>query len=174
VNTSIFSTFLNIIRFKGQASDLPYNINFLIISGILSIMTSAALVVSTELIKNPVSYSAAQLVAYCVFYFLILKAHKVSNRIVQSLTAIFGVNTIFQCLTFILALKLGIIIFSLVLTAWNFAVQVFIVKDTLGSTAGKAVFICLGLQIISSIALIFLFPESVDAMRSALQQGAAQ
>jgi len=169
VNTSIFSTFLDIIRFKGQASDLPHNINFLIITAILSIMTSVALVMTTELIKNPVSYSAVQLLSYGAFYFLILKAHKVSNRIVQSCTAIFGINTLFQCLTFLLVIKLGIVVFLIVLKVWNFAVQVFIVKETLNSSTGKAVFICFGLQLISNFILVFLFPADVEAIRSALQ-----
>jgi len=170
VNTSVLSTFIDIIRFKGQASSLPHGFNILTISAILSVLTATALISGANVIKSPVTYSLVQMLSFAALYWLVLKAHKVDSRFIQSCTAIFGVNTIFQCLIYVLSAKLGIVEFSLLFTIWNIASQVYIVKGTLESSVGKSLFLWLGLQIVSSVALLLLFPGMSDAMVEILQK----
>ncbi len=172
MNSSFFKTVLDILFLKGKPSDLPYSTGLLLASAVLSILTAASLVVSTKLITNPVGYCAVQLIAFAAFYFLILNAHKVGERFVQSCTAIFAINTLFQCLTYVLSLQMGIAVLSVVFTIWNLSAQIYILKETLEVNVIKAILLCLSIQIVSSIVLLFVFPETIEAMRSAMQQTA--
>lgn len=171
MSNNFFPTLIDILRFKGKPSSLPYSVNTLLATIVLAILTAAA-IKGANFVKNPIAFNAVFVFVQAGLYYLILRAHNMSNRFVQCATAIFSATTFFQVISYLLSFAAlhGLI---LLLTIWSITVSVYITKVTLESSIGKAIFICVGIQICAGVALHMAFPETFENIKELMLQNQA-
>ena len=170
---SIIRILLQIIIFKAKPSDVPFNINATTIAFACAWLIQLWAASLQPEFPNPVFFTFIQIVIYGAMISFFLKINKKQARIYQSLLAIFGTLTIISVFIFI-STNIGLTTLFIYFAIWRFSVQVYILKHSLETGFGQALFMIITIELTAIFAISLFFPEHMKTFIEALQQAQNQ
>lgn len=152
--------FINLCLFRGQAANVPRSETLLVLTALAATITAA---ISADpnhgLFRGPLM-AIGHVLSFALIIYLALRLRGYSERVVQTLTAMFGATTLLQLLVLPFAgwherllpagepqLILTIpLLFVLVIGLWSLTVMISILRQAMESSAGAAAIIIVGYQ----------------------------
>ena len=169
---SILILFFDIIRRRKGPQDLPASQGLLIITALLLFTTDILGDHVNENLSEKIIFAVSQIGILTLIVFGILFLHHKIERSVQTLTAIYGTNTLIQ----LVVLSISTLVFSLdeqtqqyisilvlfvvIYSVWlSIVVMIHIYQNALDSSKGKAIFLCLFTYLMIGTSLLAMFPD---------------
>lgn len=165
----IIRQLVEIIIRKRQPQDLDFNSNAAAISLACSIGLGYMLYSKIPQISQPLIYNIAMVLLQALAIYGFLAINKKANRFTQTITAIFGVTVILQIVTVGLGQAGILATFSLLVTLWNLALVISIMRSALECSIIKAVIVTLGYHLFMGIFMAMLFPKFPVELQSILE-----
>ena len=171
---TILIQLIQIITLQRRAQDLDYDQFSAIFYVVFTIGLGYLINSFAGVYSEPFWYSFTQNMAQVAVLFGLLKVNGKESRFVQTCTALFGVSALLACLTILVSVIPVFQLFTLLIIGWTFYLVVLIIKEALDCSIIRAVFLTIGMQIITVVAVLLLFPNFaveiqavVDAAQSA-------
>ena len=159
----------DIIFFKAKPSDTPFNINATTLAFTCACVTSLLGPSMPNDLANSFIFSLLQIGTYGAMIALFLNLNKKQNRIHQTLLAAYGTLAIINIIAFIFIL-IGSPLLVLPIAIWSFIIQMNILKNSLETGFGQAIFMLIGIQFTILALVSLVFPEHFKAHLEAMQQ----
>ena len=170
--TAILKYFIELCLLRKGPQDAPASPVLLISTGTLLILTA---ILSDQLhgdLLGKLSFALAQVALLSAVVWVVLSIRKVSERTVQTLTALYGSGTVIQLLIWpfraqIVGIEdpqqaqvamlplMAIVGFAI----WSFIIMIHIYRNALDITRGKAIMISILTQIIVGMAMFSMFQD---------------
>jgi hypothetical protein len=170
--TAILKFFIELCLLRKGPQDAPPSPVLLISTGTLLILTA---ILSDQLhgdLLGKLSFALAQVALLSAVVWVILSIRKVSERTIQTLTALYGSGTLIQLLIWpfraqIVGMEdpqqaqvamlplMAIVGFAI----WSFIIMIHIYRNALDITRGKAIMISILTQIIVGMAMFSMFQD---------------
>jgi hypothetical protein len=170
--TAILKYFIELCLLRKGPQDAPASPVLLISTGTLLILTA---ILSDQLhgdLLGKLSFALAQVALLSAVVWVVLSIRKVSERTIQTLTALYGSGTVIQLLIWpfraqIVGIEdpqqaqvamlplMAIVGFAI----WSFIIMIHIYRNALNITRGKAIMISILTQIIVGMAMFSMFQD---------------
>ncbi len=173
VNSLLF-LFVDLIRLRRGPQDLPTSQSLLFITVFLLIVTAMLADHMNKDFTDKLIFALTQVAILSATVWGILAINKKSERIVQTLTAFYGTSVLIQLVvwpfrSWLLSMpdeaqKQGTIpLFAVVLIAiWSFVVMVYIYRNALNTSRGKAILMSVITQLIVGMVMLTLFANELQ------------
>lgn len=156
---TILRQLFEIILLQRRPRDLQYDEFSAVFYVVFSIGLSYVVHVAGDKYSSPLGYAVVPTLAVLGILYAILSASRKQNRFVQTVTAMFGAQTVIGMATIVIS-SIGVLHVLLPLfIVWNMFIGVLVVKDGLDASWVRALFILIGIQFLSIVAVILLFPD---------------
>lgn len=166
----ILKSFFHLCMFRYKPQDLPYSFFLLTVTLTFYMLLSAALAPEQVSFPQNIVWSLTETGLVVMLISSLLYITKRPRRIVQTLTAILGTNTLLSMLSLPLILWLGQTeslnlskdiptIMLIVLMFWNIAVHVYILRHALEISVFSALVITIVLLALMGTVLLSIFPS---------------
>ena len=170
--TNLIKYFIELCLLRKGPQDVPASQALLITTGALLILTA---VLSDQLhgdLFGKLTFALAQVALLSTVVWIVLSIRKVPERIVQTLTALYGSGTLIQLLIWpfraqIIGMEdpqqaqeavlplMAIVGFAV----WSFIIMIHIYRNALDITRGKAIMISILTQVIVGMAMFSMFQD---------------
>lgn len=167
---NFLKTLLNICLLKAKPQDLPASQQILVLSFIAAVVTQ---LLSSRPESKPAQdllLSSLQYGLYALIIWMLLNYKNKSARYVQSMTALFGTSALIQIIASpilrkidpadITSLSQNSKLLLMLILIWGFVITVTILKETLESTVGQAIFLAVASQL-TIVAISSLLVSSI-------------
>ncbi|NOY17449.1 MAG: hypothetical protein GXP23_11095 [Gammaproteobacteria bacterium] len=171
---SLLILFIDLIRLRRGPQDLPASQYLLIITGFLLIVTAVLADHMNNDLGSRLIFALTQVGILTATVWGILAINKKPERVVQTLTAFYGTSVLIQLVVWpfrkwLLSMseeaqkQATVPLFAIVLLAiWSFVVMVYIYRNALDCSRGKAVLLSILTQIIVGIIMLTLFANMLQ------------
>ncbi len=172
--TSLLILFVDLIRLRRGPQDLPASLNLLIITGFLLIVAAMLGDHMNKDFTDKLIFALTQVVILTAIVWIILALNKKSERTVQTLTAFYGTSVLIQLVVWPFRSWLQsmseeaqqratIPLFAVVVLAiWSFVVMVYIYRNALDCSRGKAILMSILTQLIIGMVMLTLFASELQ------------
>ncbi len=162
------------IRLRRGPQDLPASQNLLIFTGIFLIVTAMLGDHMSKDFTSKLIFSLTQIAVLSATVWGILTISRKSERVIQTLTAIFGTSVLIQIVVWpfrIWLLSLSeeaqkqatIPLFAVVVLAiWSFVVMIHIYRNALDTSRGKAILMSFITQLFVGMVMLTLFADELQ------------
>ena len=171
---TILFQLLEIITLRRQPQDLQYDETAAAFYVVLTIGLGYLTNVIAEQYSAPLAYSLTQNGALALALFGVLAINGKRIRFVQTCTAMFGVSALLGLLTLAIVYIPGLAIFTLLVSGWGLYLMVLIMREALECSTMRALLIVIGIQILSVMVLLLVFPNFLNELQSLLEVAKSQ
>jgi len=157
---TIIRQLFEIILNKRSPADIDYNINAAIICCTGDLFFYFSFLSLFNEFSEPFIYAAIITGSYVLAYSVLLKVHGKENRLVQTLTALFGTSLILYTIALAFIATQIFAVFSLGI--WMFSIVVFVrvIKSSFSCPTYLAIVILISSYVFSNIMLSIVCPNS--------------
>jgi len=168
--TELLKRFLNICLLSQGPQDLPHSSLLLRILMVVYFLTGSFSMLSSTSFEEAVLIMMLDLIVLVLFSWFCLQAFKKQARFVQATTALTGVGSIFQLLSWPLLIQMEsvkqsgevsveVTLLLLIIISWNLAVFAHIFRHAFGIRTLAAFILTLAYVMINVTARYLIFPE---------------
>lgn len=154
---------------KRRPQDLDYDQTAAIFYVVVTIGINYISTALSGAFSQPLLISAVQNLAIVGILFAMLNISGKSQRLVQTLTAFFGVSAIISITTLLLVQLPVIGLLAVVLMGWNFYLMVLILRDAFDASMFRAVILVIAINMIAVFLTSFVVPGYVEEFQSLIQ-----
>lgn len=167
---NIVAHLFQIITLQRRPSDIGYDPSAAIIAFMAAVASGYFQIAANKTFSyQPLPFVLTQAVVQAAIFWGLLRIRGKDSRFVQTITALFGVAAILQFVGLLIMQFPALIIFGVVITAWNFYLMILILSEAIDCTIGQSILITIAYHFIMGMFLLTLFPELFEQMQSALK-----
>ena len=115
--------------------------------------------------SSPLGYALVPTLAVLVILYAILSASRKQNRFVQTVTAMYGTQTVIGFITIAVSSASILHVLLPLLIIWNMFIAILVIKDALEASWIRALLILIGIQLLSIIIVVVLFPDFLSELQ---------
>ena len=156
---NILIQLIEIITLKRRPQDLQYDEFAAAFYVVFSVGLSYVVHILGGKYSSPLAYAVLPTAALLGLLYGVLAINSKQNRFVQTCTALFGVQTIISLAVLAFSAVSFLRLFLPFLMIWNLYISVLIIKESLEASWIRALLILVGIQFISVMVLVVIFPE---------------
>ncbi len=171
---SLIFLFFDLVRLRRGPQDLPASQYLLIVTGFLLIVTAMLGDHMNDGLIDKLIFALTQVAILTAIVWGILAINRKPERLVQTLTAFYGTSVLIQLVvwpfrSWLLSMpdearkQANVPLFAvIVLVIWSFVVMVYIYRNALGCSRGKAILLSIVTQMIVGMLMQTLFANQLQ------------
>jgi len=175
---NIINQLIELITRQRKPKDISYNINAAIAFTVASVFTNILVFTQSPEYTQPILYAIILNAGYILAMVVLLKVHKRENRLVQTLTALFGTSCLLSIAVYALSLVPFLALLVLVVQIYGLILYVYIIREAFDCPILVAIVIFIATHIFSGVLLIAIcpnvLPEAMLMLENAQQTAQTQ
>ena len=155
----IFKQLVEISLRKREPQDIDYSVEAVAILFMAIVYLRYDAFNAIESLSNPFLYSVVSMAGELAFLYLIFASRDKTNRLVQTLTVLFGVSVLIVAVGRLMTLTVILQLAIPMLFIWSIYLSVFILRKALECSAIVSLLLTFGYTFFGLFVVVMLFPE---------------
>ena len=159
-----------IITLRRRPSDIGYDLTAAVMAFLAAVFSGYFQIVANQSFTTPpLPFVVTQALAQAGIFWLLLRIRNKQSRFVQTITALFGVAAILQFIGLLIIQVPALIIFGIMITAWNFYLMIIILSEAIDCSVIQSVLITIAYHFVIGVLLLMIFPDLFEQMQAAIK-----